>query len=134
MAKCKRIGCTEHAIDRGRCKKHSASLPPLPKRVRREYHNLYNTSWWKKTRKRILATNPLCVCCNFYGKITAAVDVDHCIPHRGDKKLFFDYNNLVAMCKKCHSNKTAEEQKGLIYDYRSGRILDTEGRTLGPIQ
>ena len=111
MAKCKRIGCTEPAIDRGHCERHASTLPPQKKRTRREWHNLYNTSWWKKARVKVLARTPLCANCYKYGYVKAAVDVDHIIDHKGDKALFFDYNNLQGLCKVCHARKTNEENR-----------------------
>ena len=31
--------------------------------------------------------------------------VDHIVPQRGDKKLFWDKNNWQALCKVCHDKK-----------------------------
>lgn len=36
--------------------------------------------------------------------------VDHIIPHRGDKKLFWDERNWQGLCKKHHDRKTAKEK------------------------
>jgi 5-methylcytosine-specific restriction protein A len=35
--------------------------------------------------------------------------VDHIIPHKGDKDLFWDSNNWQPLCKTCHDEKTARE-------------------------
>ena len=40
------------------------------------------------------------------GKLTPATVVDHIIPHRGDKKLFWDERNWQALCESCHNHKT----------------------------
>lgn len=45
-------------------------------------------------------------------KPSAAI-VDHITPHRGDSALFFDEENLQALCKTCHdSGKQSEERRG----------------------
>jgi 5-methylcytosine-specific restriction protein A len=36
--------------------------------------------------------------------------IDHFIPHRGDKKLFWDRKNWRATCDSCHNAKTARGQ------------------------
>ena len=61
---------------------------------------------WRAARKRYLQHNPLCVQCLADKKITPATVVDHIVPHRGDKKLFWDESNWQALCKDCHDKKT----------------------------
>jgi 5-methylcytosine-specific restriction protein A len=38
--------------------------------------------------------------------------VDHRIPHRGDKRLFWDQSNWQSMSKTCHDRKTATADGG----------------------
>jgi 5-methylcytosine-specific restriction protein A len=38
-----------------------------------------------------------------------ATEVDHKKAHHGDQGLFWDRYNWQALCKPCHSRKTAEE-------------------------
>ncbi|MGM9590559.1 MAG: HNH endonuclease signature motif containing protein, partial [Faecousia sp.] len=40
------------------------------------------------------------------GRLTPATVVDHIIPHRGDRKLFWDESNWQPLCKDCHNRKT----------------------------
>jgi len=41
-----------------------------------------------------------------------ATVVDHRIPHRGDKRLFWDRNNWEPLCASCHSgHKQAREKR-----------------------
>ena len=42
----------------------------------------------------------------FDSKLTPATVVDHIIPHRGDKRLFWDEKNWQPLCKDCHDRKT----------------------------
>jgi 5-methylcytosine-specific restriction endonuclease McrA len=67
---------------------------------------------WQKARSAYLSKSPLCVICKKSGIFTAAVDLDHIIPHRGDMALFWDQSNWQGLCKSCHSEKTAREDVG----------------------
>jgi 5-methylcytosine-specific restriction protein A len=68
-------------------------------------------------RASVLKVNPLCKYCYREGKITAATVVDHNIPHRGDKVLFWDENNWQPLCKRCHDRKTRTEDQFPEYKY-----------------
>lgn len=69
---------------------------------------------WQKARAQFLLDNPLCVYCARIGRTTAASVVDHIIPHRGDRDLFWDQSNWQQLCRPCHDSvKQAEEAAGL---------------------
>lgn len=74
-------------------------------------------SRWQKARARYLTKHPLCVECQKAGKYVTATVVDHKIPHRGNKKLFWDENNWQALCKPCHDKKTWNEDNSPTYEY-----------------
>jgi 5-methylcytosine-specific restriction protein A len=63
-------------------------------------------SRWRAARKLYLHRHPLCAVCRAEGRLTPATVVDHIIPHRGDKDLFWDQNNWQPLCKACHDKKT----------------------------
>jgi 5-methylcytosine-specific restriction protein A len=67
---------------------------------------------WQQARKGFLSKHPLCVQCELVGVVTASTDVDHIVPHRGDKELFWTRSNWQALCHSCHSRKTATEDGG----------------------
>ena len=67
---------------------------------------------WQQARKGFLAKHPLCAECERQGRITAATDLDHIIPHKGDKDAFWTRSNWQALCHPCHSRKTATEDGG----------------------
>ncbi|MBN1807198.1 MAG: HNH endonuclease [Sedimentisphaerales bacterium] len=67
---------------------------------------------WQRLRLRFLKANPLCEDCASQGITTAATEVDHKIPHNGDPKLLYDWDNLSSKCKSCHSRKTAKYDGG----------------------
>lgn len=64
---------------------------------------------WQRERRLYLTQHPLCVLCSAEGRVTAATVVDHVVPHKGDRVLFWDHNNWQALCKPCHDTKTARE-------------------------
>lgn len=67
---------------------------------------------WKKLRDRFIAQHPYCEECFKQGKIVMATDVDHIVPHKGDRSLLYDEQNLQALCHSCHSRKTVTEDGG----------------------
>lgn len=69
-------------------------------------------SRWQKAREGFLRNNPLCAHHMERGEIMPATVVDHVIPHKGDKALFWDRANWQPLCKPCHDAKTAREDGG----------------------
>lgn len=67
---------------------------------------------WRLARKAYLMRNALCVYCLSEGNTTAATEVDHIIPHKGDLALFWDQSNWQSLCKSCHSRKTVTDDNG----------------------
>jgi len=43
--------------------------------------------------------------------MTAATEVDHKVPSRGDPELHWDWNNLQSTCAPCHTAKTRKENR-----------------------
>lgn len=64
---------------------------------------------WRKARAAFLAVHPFCVECSKMGVVQVAEDVDHIVPHRGDRALFWRRGNWQPLCKVHHSQKTARE-------------------------
>ena len=129
--KCKRLGCIERSVEKGYCTHHMNNTTDAPKkRIRPDYDGLYNTAWWRRTRKYLLASSPLCARCAYYDVTTPAIDVDHIEMHRGNETLFYDYNNLQPMCRSCHSWKSNEEYRMLLQGHSTaaiGRLLSFIG-------
>jgi 5-methylcytosine-specific restriction protein A len=67
---------------------------------------------WRQARKQYLIENPLCVMCAAKGRTEQAVTVDHIIPHKGNKELFWDRKNWQSLCKQHHDSKTASQDGG----------------------
>ena len=104
--------CTWHGCGRlgagGRCAQHQVQAD----RQRGTSHARGYGYAWRKARAIYLRANPLCVECMKEGRVTAATDVDHKTPHRGDSDLFWDRANWQPLCHSHHSIKTATEDGG----------------------
>lgn len=62
---------------------------------------------WKRIRDRHIAEHPLCEMCEKQGRIIPAEEVHHIKPlSQGGTH---DENNLMSLCKECHSRITAKE-------------------------
>ncbi len=85
---------------------NSAKKHKLPEQERSSNAMGYDYRW-QKFRLSFLKKNPLCVECLKSDRTTPANEVDHIIPHRGDKELFWRIGNHQSLCKPCHSAKTA---------------------------
>ena len=97
---------------------------------KQNFQKLYNYQW-TKTRARFLKERPLCVSCKAEGKICAATEVDHIIPHKGNEKLFWDADNWQPLCISCHSKKTMQE--GGFGSNRNGSESDQDGEQNAPL-
>ena len=110
---CEFPGCHELAEKGGHyCKKHANMREKQRRLAQLQSHDKSPSargydSKWNKARKIFLAQHPLCAICG-----APATDVDHIIPHKGNKKLFWDQSNWQALCHSCHSRKTAREDMG----------------------
>lgn len=70
------------------------------------------TGAWQKARYHYLLAHPLCRMHEHQGRLEVATVVDHIIPHKGDKDLFWDSKNWQPLCKRCHDIKTATHDGG----------------------
>lgn len=64
----------------------------------------YDTREWAALRASQLRAEPECRLCAKVGRVRPAVVVDHIIPHKGDRMLFFDPHNLQSLCRRCHDS------------------------------
>ena len=83
---------------------------------RRIENDIYDRRW-RRVSKAFLRAHPLCVECEKRGKLTPATVVDHIVPHRGDRKLFWDETNWQPLCKRCHDTKTLTEDVRPTYTF-----------------
>lgn len=90
------------------------------------YNHLYGRRW-KVASKAFLKRNPFCSIHQARGELAMATLVDHRIPHRGDRGLFWDQDNWQGLCKPCHDGPKQRLEK-------SGRVAgcDEQGIPLDP--
>lgn len=104
---CSTPNCGGTSIAGGKCEKCQVPAAPAPKPhdYHREWKKLYQCKRWRVLRDAVLRRDPVCVVCNR----AAATVADHKKDHRGDVKLFYDFNNLRGVCDECHNEKTGSE-------------------------
>lgn len=105
-------GCTELVDVGSYCEKHKKAVIRYTDEHRQTAAERSYDSRWRKAREGYLKAHPLCVHCLKENQYTPATVVDHIIPHKGDKKLFWDRNNWQSLCKRHHDIKTASEDGG----------------------
>ena len=121
--------CPDYAEHRGYCDKHKRDKPVK----RLEHSKMYSTEQWRRIRTIHLINNPLCECCSLHGFVELGKDVDHIIPHRGNKKVFSSADNLQSLCKSCHSRKTNHEKNDACYDYKHNAIINLQTNNITAI-
>jgi len=117
LRQCPQPGCSALVRGRGRCEAHKhleveaqASRWREADAARPTSHERGYDSRWSRASKGFLMKHPLCAICDRRQRVTAATLVDHIIPHRGDKALFWDRSNWQSACKPCHDAKTRRGQ------------------------
>lgn len=108
---CKVSSCKDFAANGGYCDQHQDRIRKKD-RERGTAHQRGYDAEWERERTKYLEEHPLCVDHKRRGFIEVATVVDHIIPHKGDKALFWDKNNWQSLCESCHNRKTATEDKG----------------------
>lgn len=104
---CRKLSCrnlTDNA--NGYCDEHQNEMFAYDKNRLNSYQRGYDRRW-QKYRKWFLNLHPLCARCG-----APATVVDHIVPHKGNKELFWNMSNHQALCKICHDKKTALEDGG----------------------
>lgn len=110
---CRHPGCRQLTSD-GQCDAHRKQAQREQDQRRGSAASRGYDSKWKIARAYYLRKHPLCVGqeCKADHRVTPATVVDHIIPHKGDKQLFWDSDNWQPLCKPCHDAKTAREDGG----------------------
>jgi 5-methylcytosine-specific restriction protein A len=111
LSPCPQPGCHE-LTSGGRCDAHRREQYREQNANRPSPRQQGYDSNWERARRAWLFEHPLCVACHAEGRLTAATVVDHIVPHRGDRRLFWDRGNWQSLCKPCHDRKTARQDGG----------------------
>lgn len=98
---CAQPGCPAR-VPSGYCPTHAAPRRQQETRFQ-SGGGLYGRPW-RRARAAFLALRPWCAACGLLATV-----VDHIIPHRGDRALFWDETNWQPLCETCHGRKTATE-------------------------
>lgn len=78
-------------------------LKPTMASSEAERLEFYSSTKWKRCREAFLASHPLCAECLRNRRLTDARIVHHKVERLHDPVLSFDWDNLEAMCKSCHT-------------------------------
>lgn len=104
------LKCRERVARKGvsYCSKH---LKLEYKREKQSFPSdkFYSSTKWRKNAKAFLAENPLCIKCLEFDLVNASKVCDHIIA-RADGGPDYDWNNLQALCDRCHNRKRAVEK------------------------
>ena len=105
---CTSPGCPNYAVYRGKCEAHRKEATGQWK-GKRDVGRL--PGWeWARVRKRILERDAwLCQPCTRAGRVVKATEVDHIKPKSQGGTDSPD--NLEAICKTCHEEKSKQEAK-----------------------
>jgi 5-methylcytosine-specific restriction protein A len=90
-------------VRRGRCRLHAVAKEHA--RPNRDVRQWYYSVPWIHLRYQVL-TDAAYTCAQC-GIIQADLAIDHIVKHDGQPDLFWDRNNLQALCPTCHGRKTA---------------------------
>lgn len=120
VSPCSHPGCPELTRERY-CETHAKAEDTRYRRYQRDPKiNRRYDHRWRTIRNRYIHAHPICEQCERDGRITPAQEVDHILPL--DRGGSHDEANLQALCKPCHSAKTAREdgrwgKHGIVYSY-----------------
>ena len=109
---CRKPMCPEYAEKGGLCALHRRDVQKKQDGARGSAASRGYDYRWQQYTKQYRKRHPLCRLCAEADRITATQVVDHIVPHKGDKRLFWDPNNHQPLCKACHDRKTAVEDGG----------------------
>ena len=110
---CKWPGCPEITPERGHCPRHAKRGEQLAgERDRRqrdpEVRKLYNSSAWRKLRRRLLDEDPVCRRC----RREWATECHHVRKVKDRPDLALDADNAKPLCRSCHDLEEAEGDRG----------------------
>lgn len=127
--KCRYLGCQELTI-KSLCLAHADEVKAKRSGDRSRFErskpggDLYKTDRWHKIRAVFYRQNILCAAGLLFDRVDGARDVDHIVPHRGDKFLFYMKDNLQYLSFEAHVEKTKLERTGVFCDYANNVQFD----------
>ncbi|WP_137111942.1 HNH endonuclease [Rhodobacter sp. SY28-1] len=91
--------CQRDAI-RVRGRRHDAKRPNSRQRG--------YTRQWEALRAEFIRLHPLCAFCG-----STSEHVDHIKAHKGNPALFWNWNNLQALCEHCHNSVKQRQERAI---------------------
>ena len=76
---------------------------------RRADINWYTSARWRKTRDAYKTAHPLCERCEAQGFVELTAEIHHIKDRKRYPALAYDWDNLQALCKRCHSKETRRQ-------------------------
>jgi 5-methylcytosine-specific restriction endonuclease McrA len=105
MRACNSPGC-KALVKKGYCDQHRKVQDADREQLRLSPSQRGYDRAWQALRAIVLDEEPLCRFCKEQGHVTAASEVDHIDGDVWNR----DRKNLRALCKPCHSTRTAKDQ------------------------
>jgi len=104
------------------CPACEAKRVPDPRHVDPAIAKLYNSKRWRETAALIRSKNPLCQFLADNGQqcTHASAVVHHLVDPKDNMLVFFDWNNLVAVCQEHHQGGQRGETQGYRYCHTVG--------------
>ena len=114
MKPCATPGCSALVRGKAHCPPHQeladARRAEHLKKVHASYNQkrddsdqFYKSQAWQRFRTAYIQAHPLCVECQRYGRVKAAVIVDHIIPFKKAPERALDESNMRSLCRACHN-------------------------------
>jgi 5-methylcytosine-specific restriction protein A len=107
---CRAAACAALAASHGFCEQHQNLRWKGSDQHRDTAYNRGYNRKWHQARVAYLRKHPLCVKCSTDAHPVLSTVVDHIVPHRGDRALFWNSANWQTLCKRCHDRKTGSGQ------------------------
>jgi 5-methylcytosine-specific restriction protein A len=123
-AQCAEYGCKAPSVRGSRFCADHAPQQVKPQGARRALDDEYRTALWRQIRTAQLTREPLCACCTYEGRLTAADVVDHVFPWKTYGPQAFAANLFQSLCAPCHSRKTNRESRGVFRHYTGAGFTD----------
>lgn len=104
---CAYPGCGRLSVREQYCAEHQAAANRNYNKYERdpESYKRYGRAW-KRIRYQYIKAHPLCEACREQKRLTPSEEVHHILPlSKGGSN---EAENLMALCKSCHSRLTAE--------------------------
>jgi 5-methylcytosine-specific restriction protein A len=100
---------------------------------RAEDQAFYHSIEWKKCRNLFIRLNPMCFDCQNNGYDTPAYEVHHIKKRKDFPELAFAHDNLMGLCKSCHTKRTNQEKHGpadtvVLLGYQSEQWIAKNGK------